>query len=80
MGALGVQLKKNIRTEFDKVDSDNSGNIDMHEFKEMLFTVMPELKRTPERVHHLLRVVDPDQSGEISFEEFQNNILGLSDQ
>jgi Ca2+-binding EF-hand superfamily protein len=29
---------------------------------------------------HLLRVVDPDQSGEISFEEFQSNILGLDKQ
>ena len=50
-GAPGVVLKKNIRAEFDKVDSDNSGNIDMKEFTQMLFGIMPELRRTPERVY-----------------------------
>ena len=50
-GAPGVVLMKNIRAEFDKVDSDNSGNIDMKEFTQMLFGIMPELRRTPERVY-----------------------------
>ena len=73
-------LVRGLHREFERFDTDGNGKLDYAEFERFLmFYMKRELGGHPHRVRHLLRVVDPDRSGEISFEEFTANLLGLGE-
>ena len=69
---LNVPLSKYklelFKKTFDKFDADGSGEIDAGE----LFDLMEEigLHRTRRQIHQMVLLVDEDDSGEVSFEEF----------
>lgn len=60
--------KLQLKTWFDFIDADGSGEIDVDELEDPLTSL--GLATTRDEVQRLVEVVDADNSGEIGFEEF----------
>jgi len=63
----------NLASIFAAYDLDNSGRVDMSEFKRILYKIMKVpngIELPPSRIEHFWKEVDTDGSGLIEFEEF----------
>ena len=85
MGTLSpeeeAKIKKDIREEFDKIDTDKSGMIDKNEFKSLVDKVANKIGENPPKekdIETAFNEFDTDNSGEISFEEVNQNWLAFS--
>lgn len=59
---------QNLRDIFDLFDKDHSGRIEMRDLE----AIMNSLQRDPSEAKEMLRSVDPNHDGTITFEEFLN--------
>eukprot|EP01050_Picozoa_sp_SAG11_P003184 SAG11_NODE_174_length_13505_cov_9.126585_13_plen_1110_part_00 len=59
----------NLREMFDKVDVDNSGEIDLREFKQLITDL--GISMTALELKQSFREVDEDESGQVDFDEFK---------
>jgi hypothetical protein len=71
----GTDIKSNLRRMFDEFDADNSGNISKQELRHGLSSHY-SLNFTEANFDKVMRVVDPDQGGAITLEEFQALVIG----
>ena len=63
-----------LRQAFDAFDTDGSGTIDREEMSAMVTQLGLELELSPARIDRLMSEADPDESGEIDFEEFVSTL------
>lgn len=68
MKELTAEKIAKVRKEFEYFDSDNSGALDLKEFRELFRVIAPDssLKESDEA----FRTIDDDESGLIEFDEF----------
>jgi Ca2+-binding EF-hand superfamily protein len=59
-----------LKTEFARFDKDGNGRIDYDEFVELLAAVGP--RPTEEEAQLAYSVIDTNETGDVSFEEFAN--------
>lgn len=63
-----LETKKSLKNLFDKVDVDNSNQIDLDEFKSMFERM--KVKLTDKEVRDIFNSVDFDWSGKVTYPEF----------
>lgn len=68
--------KKRLQTMFDRFDLDNSGTISPSEMRRGLSSDPMNLDFTDLEFAKVMRVIDPDQGGDVSLEEMQRCIDG----
>jgi len=66
------KIKGDVRTVFDKLDTDKSGNLDAHEIKSLLLQLCDSNldSITDEHVAEVMKELDIDQNGVVDFSEF----------
>lgn len=64
----GTRTNEDLRALFKRLDADNSGWVDVHEY--VLFSMRDALSRSADRVIDLLRRWDPDGNGLVTRREF----------
>ena len=66
-----AKLKKDVRADFDKIDTDKSGLIDKEEFRKLIEKIAQKqgTKIKEEEVEKTFNQFDKDKSGKISFDE-----------
>jgi len=72
---LNAGNKDELREVFDKIDTDQSGTLDMKEMKNALQDeeIQKFLKLTAQKVEKAFADIDADGSGDITWEEFRNH-------
>ena len=60
---------KDLRAAFDAADEDSSGFLSLEDVRSMLKRMVPSMKE--KEVQSILKALDLDESGEVSFEEFK---------
>ena len=84
MGTLSpeeeAKIKKDIREEFDKIDTDKSGMIDKNELRNLLEKIAKKMGEPlkEKNVDETFDQLDKDKSGKISFEEVFAQWAGFS--
>mmetsp|Transcript_8850 Transcript_8850/g.11771 ORF Transcript_8850/g.11771 Transcript_8850/m.11771 type:complete len:177 (-) Transcript_8850:64-594(-) len=69
LGDSGEDAEQNLKDVFNIFDADGSGFIDKHEMRLLMKKLAQDL--TEEEITQIIEVVDKDEDGEISFEEFK---------
>ena len=66
-----AKLKKDVRADFDKIDTDKSGLIEKEEFRKLVEKIAQKqgTKIKEEEVEKTFNQFDKDKSGKISFDE-----------
>ena len=70
-----AKLKKDVRADFDKIDTDKSGLIEKEEFRKLVEKIAQKqgTKIKEEEVEKTFNQFDKDKSGKISFDEVFDN-------
>jgi K+-dependent Na+/Ca+ exchanger-like protein len=64
-------IEGDVRTVFDKLDSDKSGTLETKEIKQLLESLLgPDAEATEEHVTAVMKELDVDQNGHVDFAEF----------
>ena len=76
-----AKLKKELKEEFDKVDTDKSGMIEKKEFRELINKVVKNCELDPpkeEDFEEMFKEFDKDNSGKITIDEIFKEWAGFS--
>ncbi len=68
MKELNEKEVKKVRGHFDYFDEDNSGKLDLKEFRKLFKVIAPDANRA--EADEGFGAIDEDGSGEIEFDEF----------
>lgn len=68
MADLSEEKIAKVRHEFEYFDRDNSGELNIKEFREMFKVIAPEARRA--EADEAFSYIDEDESGAIEFDEF----------
>ena len=71
---VDAETRSKLKEIFDKFDLDGSGSVSTSEMKNMIQQL--DLKLSDDDIAKLMRDADPDQSGQIDFEEFVTVMAG----